>query len=487
MRSFLPIGLLVAAASASAANAEERTQHFDQDPAWEGRNNRAAATAEPRRVVQDFGFSPTNHAGGKAAGEMGGTITPDAEPAWYARKITPKSLADPLSASGVFASPGDPFHVLLGFFNADTLNEWRTPNTIALRLSGRGDVVFAWLEYGTSRWRAGADSPKSFPTVKDEATGRSGLKGFAAKGVSHRWSLRYDPEANEGRGALFASIDDATAVCHLEAGHKSDGATFNHFGLMTVMKSADSSGTLWLDDVTVNGEPEEFAKDPGWEGFQNRRTHACANVRPRGDFGFSPTRHAGGQAAGELGGVIFRGDIRYPERMACYGDRIETLSLAKPLRASGKVALRRGVSDSGVLLGFYNSKASLATTDSQASGVPKHFLGVQIEGPSAEGFFLYPLYRVESGDQGVADPRTGGRILPDGAPHDFALAYDPAGAESKGRILVTVDKQEVTLEIAADHRRSGAAFDRFGVVTTWIDGNAQHVFFDDLTYTCRQE
>jgi hypothetical protein len=24
-------------------------------------------------------------------------------------------------------------------------------------------------------------------------------------------------------------------------------------------------------------------------------------------------------------------------------------------------------------------------------------------------------------------------------------------------------------------------------VTTWIDGNAQHVFFDDLRYTSRQE
>jgi hypothetical protein len=24
-------------------------------------------------------------------------------------------------------------------------------------------------------------------------------------------------------------------------------------------------------------------------------------------------------------------------------------------------------------------------------------------------------------------------------------------------------------------------------VTTWIDGNAQHVYFDDLTYTVRQD
>src|SRR5207302_4513691 len=29
-------------------------------------------------------------------------------------------------------------------------------------------------------------------------------------------------------------------------------------------------------------------------------------------------------------------------------------------------------------------------------------------------------------------------------------------------------------------------FDRFGIVTTWIDGNAQRLYFDDLTYTCAQ-
>ncbi|MFN0052502.1 MAG: hypothetical protein ACKV0T_09930 [Planctomycetales bacterium] len=29
--------------------------------------------------------------------------------------------------------------------------------------------------------------------------------------------------------------------------------------------------------------------------------------------------------------------------------------------------------------------------------------------------------------------------------------------------------------------------DRLGIVTTWIDGNAQHLYFDDLNYTFRQE
>ena len=41
--------------------AEERTQRFDADPGWDGHNNRLA---EARTIRQDFGFSPTAHAGG---------------------------------------------------------------------------------------------------------------------------------------------------------------------------------------------------------------------------------------------------------------------------------------------------------------------------------------------------------------------------------------------------------------------------------------
>src|SRR5262245_10855988 len=132
MRAASRVGQLASivflAGSASLATAEERTQRFDRDPGWEGHNNRAATPA-PREVRQDFGYSKTSHADGKA-GEMGGFITPAAEPAYYAKKLPVKTFADSLSASGTLACTGRSFHALIGFFNADTLNEWRTPNTM---------------------------------------------------------------------------------------------------------------------------------------------------------------------------------------------------------------------------------------------------------------------------------------------------------------------------------------------------------------------
>jgi hypothetical protein len=141
------------------AHAAERTQNFDDNPNWEARNNRAQEPS-PRDVRQDFGYSRSPHAGGRR-GEVGGFITPAAEPAYYAARVSavgsakPLSFDTPLGASGTFACPDGSFHVLLGFFNSGTTNEWRTANSIVLRLNGRGDKFHAYVEYCTRLWRAG--------------------------------------------------------------------------------------------------------------------------------------------------------------------------------------------------------------------------------------------------------------------------------------------------------------------------------------------
>src|SRR4051812_41222702 len=65
-------------AAGQPAKTHERTERFDREPDWDRRNNQAVLR---RTIRQDFGFSPTAHAGGKK-GEMGGFITPAAEPAY---------------------------------------------------------------------------------------------------------------------------------------------------------------------------------------------------------------------------------------------------------------------------------------------------------------------------------------------------------------------------------------------------------------------
>jgi hypothetical protein len=241
-----------------------------------------------------------------------------------------------------------------------------------------------------------------------------------------------------------------------------------------------------LDDVSINGQTDGFSTDPGWDARGNRATYTTFSVRPRFDFGFSKTHFADGNNSGELGGTVFRGDNRFPGKVAYYGDRLDELSAAKPLQAAGKVSLRRGVSDSTSLIGFFHSQDSVAVSDAQTSGFPMNFLGIAIEGPSSEGFYFYPAHRFPNGADAYARGADSPHILPDGRAHEWSLVNDPEAGGGAGRLTVTLDDRAVHLDLATGHRNAPARFDRFGIVTTWIDGNAQTVYFDDLTYTFRQ-
>ena len=487
LRALAALAGLVVAIGATALGVGQpsslrlKTERFDRDPGWDGHNNRSTAIT-PRRVRQDFGYSRTDHVDA-APGEIGGFVSPAAEPAYFARPIFATSLDRPLSASGkVVVGPGGG-NTLIGFFNAGTLKEWRTPNSLVLRLNGRGDGFHTHLEYATRRWRAGGD----FIREPGPATERPQMR-LATSGVVHTWSLTYDPRGNNGGGTVTATLDGDTVTLNLDPGHKADGATFNRFGILNVMKSADDGGTLWLDDLRVNGEREALDRDPGWQGYRNRRTYTTGNIRPRFDLGYSRTRHAGGQNRGEIGGLMFRGDQRYPERLAYYGDRIGELTLDHPLRASGKVCLTRGVTDSTTLFGFFHATESMRVLDAQRSGFPENFVGVSIEGPSRDGFFFYPAYGLDregvsvnglhQGVGGIPPPQ----ILPDGTPHAWSLEYDPK-AGPHGRITVALDGKTIALDVEPEHRAIGARLNRFGFVTTHIDGNGQVVYLDDLTYT----
>ena len=473
--SFLPLAF-----AWSPAEAVIREENFDQEPAgWEGVNNRGTHFA-PKIVTQDFGYSASTHHAGGRPGEIGGKINPAGEAAYYGYRLpNPLTLDASSSASGrIFVARG-PGHFLLGLFNADTLNEWRTPNTLAARINGRGDGFHCHVEYCTRRWRCEAG------VIGKIVRGRRIEAAEIPGGQVYEWQLAYDPTGAEGSGLLAFTLDGKTATCPVLKEHRADGATFTHFGLLPIPKTWDSAGEVWIDEVTINGRRFDFSEDPKWDERNNRRTYETKDTRPRFDFGWSPTRWAGGKAAGELGGLVFRGDCRDPNRLAAYGDRLSTLTLDTALYARGKVSMIRGVTDSTASIGFYNSTWSLRSNPRQDHSIPMDYLGINIEGPSSEGFFFYPVYRVH-GD--VARALGGGsgkapRIYPDRTVHDWMLKYDPAGADGHGRITVRLDEQTCTLDLEPDARRIGASFDRFGISTPWIDGNSVTVFFDDIQYT----
>ncbi|HUF64016.1 MAG TPA: hypothetical protein VMN36_18200 [Verrucomicrobiales bacterium] len=464
-----------------------RVENFDfEPPSWEGAHHRSTFF-EARQVIQDFGYSPATGKAGGRTGEIGGRIQPAAEKAYYGYPLpSEQNLDSPMSAEGLlYVEPGGG-HCLLGFFRAGTLEGWRTPNTLAVRINGRGHTFHCHLEYCTSRWRANAGvAGEIVPGERVTAT-------ELVSGRSYAWKLDYEPEGSDGNGMLrfvLSDVEGGTAWCAVLPEHRADGAVFDHFGIVPVMKAWDGAGEIWVDNVKVNGVAFEFNEDPGWAAEGNRSEYITNDTRPKFDFGWSPTQYAGGEKPGELGGLIFRGDCREPERMACYGDRIARLTLEDPIEASGKVVMLRGVSDSTASIGFYHAEHSMWSNPSQKHAIPMDYLGINIEGPSSEGFFFYPVYRTH-GDAAKAATRGESelpRIYPDGKAHDWAFRYDPAGAGGNGRITVRLDGQECRLELEAGDREAGATFNRFGICTPWIDGNSVRAYFDDLKYSCSAE
>ncbi len=464
-----------------------REESFDvEPPGWEGVHHRSTFF-EAKEVRQDFGYSPSTHKAGGKTGEIGGRIQPAAEKAYYGRRLpVEQSFDSPMSAEGLlYVEPGGG-HCLLGFFRAESLEGWRTPNTLAVRINGRGDTFHCHLEYCTSQWRANAG------VVGEIVPGERVTPTELVSGRSYAWKLDYEPKGAEGNGMLrftLSGVEGGTAWCAVLPEHRADGLAVDHFGIMPVMKAWDGAGEIWVDNVEVNGAEHHFDEDPGWAEEGNRRRYVTNDTRPKFDFGWSPTQYAGGEKPGELGGLIFRGDCREPERMACYGDRIGQLTLEDPIEARGKVVMLRGVSDSTASIGFYHAEHSMRSNPSQKHATPMDYLGINIEGPSSEGFFFYPVYRTH-GDGAKAATREAGelpRIYPDGKVHDWVLRYDPAGAGGNGRITVRLDDRECSLELEAGDRAAGASFNRFGICTPWIDGNSVRAYFDDLRYTCSVE
>jgi hypothetical protein len=138
------------------------------------------------------------------------------------------------------------------------------------------------------------------------------------------------------------------------------------------------------------------------------------------------------------------------------------------------------------LIGFFNAGESLKVNPAQDSGLPMSFLGISTDGPSREGFYFTPTYRLAGDARGQATERHA-RILPDGRPHDWSFEFSPDANQGNGQITVTLDSQRVDLPLALGHRSQPTSFNRFGLLTTWVDGNSQTIYFDDLTYTFRQD
>ncbi len=468
-----------------------KTEHFDRDPGWEGHNNRIVPKQYPA-VVQDFGFANT-HFAGRAAGEMGGQVWRASEPAFYADKIGVRTLADKLSASGSFAltkSAGQS-GAFFGFFRAAQPGGGGRPVSslgMDIDCEPRGARLAVRLITGQNQ------SCGTF--VTPFIPGKFRPTPIRNDGTRYAWRLDYDPQAAGGRGRFTFALASAahkpgelekpdlpeihkeearrrfpsvtTFSVDLPEGFKQQGTTFDHFGLMNMMKAGNAMA-IYFDDLQYDGRRQDFARDPKWDASGNRARYQAADVAGAHRFGFSATNHARGKP-GEVGGTFWRGG-----KYGYYADRVGPLGLDDRLEARGKVVLDAGAPDSDMFVGWFNS-ADRERPPLEAG----HFLGVHVGGPTRVGHYFQPAFATAKATRGMA---AAGPVLRPGTVYDWSLVYDPAAEGGQGAIRVTLGEQSVELVLKRGVKAQGARFDRFGLCTSTTGGQIVRIYLDDLSYT----
>jgi hypothetical protein len=488
-------GLVIGSTSRAADEAQPamKVEHFDRDPAWEAHSNRIVPKAYPS-VTQEFGYSSTNFAG-TGAGEMGGQVTRASEPAFYADKIAPKMLDDKLSASGSFAltkstAGGGMF---FGFFRAEQ--------------PGAGGRPIASIGLHMDCERSGARLAVRLITGQNQSCGTFITPFLPGKfrptpirndGTRYAWKLDYDPQAANGRGRFtFTLRGDADpfdqadlpethkqeARIHFPAttefsvdlpeGYRQQPTTFDHFGLMNMMKPGGQM-TIHFDDLQYVGQSQDFSRDPNWDASGNRTTYQAADVGGAHNFGFSDTNHAGGKA-GEIGGTFWRTD-----QWGYYADKVSPLTFEDRLEARGKVVLKVGAPDADMCFGWFHSDSPGAS--GAAPNKAGTFLGIKVGGPTRVGHYFLPTFTVNENLRGLPDK---GPVLHPAKTYEWSLIYDPSANGGNGAITATLGDESVTLQLKPGQKTKAKAalLDRFGLFSIGPGGQIVKLYLDDLQYT----
>lgn len=466
--------LLVAFFPMLSSGAQLKSESFDADPGWEGRNNQITP-GKKGTITQDFGYTNT-HFAGQQAGEMGGTVTRAFTPAFYADKITPKTLDEKLMASGTFAlaRSGPSSGFFFGWFNSVQPGGSRPVSSFGIQVDGErsGGRLAVRLISGKNQ------SCGTF--ITPFIPGRFRPTPIHNDGTHYHWAMKYEPGIGGAKGRFeFSIMSDASKHEDFEGKvfsvevpdeFKKQKTVFDRFGLMNMGRPG---GTLavYFDDLNHDGRAEDFSSDPHWDSSNNRHVYVPEEVKGAHHYGYSAGTSFAGGSPGEIGGTVWRTESDF----GWYADRVGPLTLEGKLEAEGRVMLAVGAPDSAVAIGWFSSQ-----TAEDVSAAKTNFVGVVISGPTRVGHYFLPTYATAKGSHGHLKK---GPVVVPGTPHHWKLVFDPVGDGGNGTIQVTLDGETTSLNMKPGCRQEGAQMDRFGIVSVPPGGGLVKVYFDDLKYT----
>jgi hypothetical protein len=226
-----------------------RSQDFSRDPHWDASGNRATYQATDVAGAHNFGFSPTNHAGGQP-GEIGGTFWRNDHWGYYADRVGPLSFDDRLEARGrvVLVVGGPDSDMCFGWFRSD--GRGAAPNKT-------GD--FLGIKVGGPT-RVGHYFLPAF-TVNEQVRGLPDKGPVLRPGKTYEWSLVYDSAAHDGQGAITATLGDESVTLNLKQGQKAkaQAARLDRFGLFSIGPGGQIV-KLFLDDLQYTAKQQQMAE-----------------------------------------------------------------------------------------------------------------------------------------------------------------------------------------------------------------------------------
>jgi len=516
-------------------------EHCDNDPQWEGLNNRVEGSDCPI-ITQDFGWAPTNKTG-FGLGEIGGIIWRSTTPSYYAMPINKLlSFKDPFSASGqlaVIVPPEGGVGFYIGFFNAERQG-WRVWSSCGFRIGDmeNGNGRF-YLDYKTGKacgailnpdlgisgngsihaWELMYDPHAS---VADEQwpdarlpkyfEGRSGsvhtdtllaaiqqndpsmtketllgllfkardaglLDDWYRKGTYHLWTLERHPERIKGK--ITFTLDGQSVSYYLIPGHQDLPTVMNRFGIYNTQIYTGGL-EFYLSELMINGKKIVLSQDPHWQGLNNKVTFTETDFHSRHNYGYSQTNWAG-EKPGEIGGRFWGTEVIDPLH-GYYATDIGELTLDDPIQFSGRICFTEGAVDGRMLIGYFNKEEKMAPVKGEYKGnPPNQYLGLEVMDQTSVG---YNFTAVCSPRQNISTEQRGPIIIPDRISRPFTFEYDP-NASKFGRISVSLGNDNFSYDLTEEQRKTGSKFNRFGLLNPRKGGKYVDVYIDDLIYSSR--
>ncbi len=524
-------------------------ENFSRDPGWDHYQNRVVGTDMPR-IVQDFGWRPTNFTG-TGPGEIGGRVENSRRQAYYALPLgRPLSFDDAISASGKLAI----HHIglrgvaYIGFFNSRR-HTWRVWSSMAFRVweeDNLGQVMFDWM---SSDWQArGAETAillqpdgqvqdwsfhyepdaRADPVWRDAAlerhlTDQTGNgQPYELQGEEHLFERLKREEPGLTREALrqrLLKLRDQGLVeyFHRHGQHrwwKRPHSGQGH-GRVTLRFDEEVPYVFWLDE-RIRQAPATFDRfglfniarfgqrmelylgdltvnGEKIELFQDPHWEGRNNESQYIEPNFHGMHSYGwsqtnwaGQRAGEIGGLFWRTEPPDP-LFSYYADDVGKLTLEDPISFSGSICFTDGMTDAAAYFGYFRREGQTRVFAAEDPDAGFPLKNMLGIAIADSSAVGYYLKPLVSGADGKRASQNCGVFLPDRRRRHFTFRYDPQANAGVGRVTITLDGTEHAFDLTPELRESSATFDRFGLANVRQGGHSVQFYLDDLTYTARRD